>query len=368
MAFSKALYYPSIEIRDEGWLKTAILYWDEIKTIVPASMSEPYETPTCLELYHEGVLSPYHVNPEMESIRNLAGEVLEYIDSQEAEGIILERESRHAHIHPEKLPDFRRFVEMHPEKLAAEVEHRLLHLGRKRGEWLDVDEGFARFYMTLLATKLSEHAGLGLLTNLPSSDRFAMSARLDSRLFTRLRSPDPHWRRYHWHHYSERRMPSTLAQAMLSELTLRQVWVSPETPVRDILKFKVDYKSELGRFRGKLAELTKVVDQTVPLEALQQLVQDAYNNEFTPAMNDLRGALKGSGITCVVESFMKTSLLSLGTGSLLVNLGLGVPQALLASAGISLTASIVLFNLNRQEELRKNPYSYVLAAEKRFGR
>lgn len=38
MAFTRALYYPTIDITNEQWLKTAILYWDEISTIVPSSI------------------------------------------------------------------------------------------------------------------------------------------------------------------------------------------------------------------------------------------------------------------------------------------------------------------------------------------
>jgi hypothetical protein len=32
MFSSRALYYPTIDIRDEEWLKTAFLFWDEIST------------------------------------------------------------------------------------------------------------------------------------------------------------------------------------------------------------------------------------------------------------------------------------------------------------------------------------------------
>ncbi len=45
MAFTRALYYPTIDITNETWLKTAILYWDEINTIVPSSISHPYKQP-----------------------------------------------------------------------------------------------------------------------------------------------------------------------------------------------------------------------------------------------------------------------------------------------------------------------------------
>ena len=34
MAFTRALYYPTIDITNDEWLKTAVLFWDEINTIV----------------------------------------------------------------------------------------------------------------------------------------------------------------------------------------------------------------------------------------------------------------------------------------------------------------------------------------------
>jgi len=41
MSNSKALFYPTIEINDENWLKSNLLFWDEIKTIVPVSIDSP---------------------------------------------------------------------------------------------------------------------------------------------------------------------------------------------------------------------------------------------------------------------------------------------------------------------------------------
>ena len=40
MIFSKALYYPTIDISVEDWLKPAYLFWDGIRTIVLESMAE----------------------------------------------------------------------------------------------------------------------------------------------------------------------------------------------------------------------------------------------------------------------------------------------------------------------------------------
>jgi hypothetical protein len=37
-----ALYYPHIDIEDGAWLRSAVLFWDEIKTISPNSVKKPY--------------------------------------------------------------------------------------------------------------------------------------------------------------------------------------------------------------------------------------------------------------------------------------------------------------------------------------
>lgn len=49
-------------------------------------------------------------------------------------------------------------------------------------EWLRVGDGFANFYMTLLANRLSEGAGARLLTSIPAADRLAVTARLEAQL------------------------------------------------------------------------------------------------------------------------------------------------------------------------------------------
>jgi hypothetical protein len=59
-------------------------------------------------------------------------------------------------------------------------------------------------------------------------------------------------------------------------------------------------------------------------------------------------------------------MLSVPSGSALAALGLSIPHAVLAGAGVSLIVSAVLFNLQKEEEMRKNPFSYLLSAESHF--
>jgi len=221
--------------------------------------------------------------------------------------------------------------------------------------------------MTLLATELSTSSGIGLLTDTPSSERLSTAARLDA--------PPPLWplREFHPNRRRnpqvvfDRSMPRDTAQGLLAQLTLKQLTISKDTPVKEILNFKRDHKSELGRFRTKLAELTGSVESDLPAEALQQRVADIYTNDVGPAIEDLKEALKGARIKYAIESFLKTSSLSIPTGSALMYFGHGTPQVLLAVAGISLTASTVLYSLDRRKELRGDPFSFVLAAQRSFG-
>lgn len=164
-----------------------------------------------------------------------------------------------------------------------------------------------------------------------------------------------------------RGVPGALAPALLADLTLQKIAISPETSVDDLLRFREDHKDQLGRFRIKMAELTKSVEDDLTIEALQQRVADIYANEVKPTVNEMKDCLSASRIKWALESFLKTSMLSVPATSTLAALGLAVPHALLAGAGISLTVSAVLYNVQKREDMCKNPYSYLMAAESHFG-
>jgi hypothetical protein len=369
MAFTKALYYPRIEVPNEGWLKTAILYWDEVKTIVPASMREPYTGRTSRALFDAGVLSPLHVHPRMESVERLAIKVLDYLGSTEGEGVLVEGGLRQSDlIHPEKLPELRELIRMHPEKFPHIIERQLERLIHGHdGEWVRVERPFAHFYMTILATELAQTHGIALLTDMPASDRLAISVRLDGKLgVPYLRLGEPYWHRHERDWYHEHRMPGSLAPALLADLTLQRIGIDPDTPIDEILRFREDHKAELGRFRTKMADLTKSIEGDLSLDALQQKVCDVYSNEVKPSIDEMKECLSSKRIKWALESFLKTSMLSVPSGSALAALGLSIPHAVLAGAGVSLIVSAVLFNIQNREEMQKNPFSYLLSAESRF--
>ena len=195
-AFTRALYYPWIDITNEGWLKNAFLYWDQLQTIVPRSIERPYSTHTAREFYENGLLEPLFVESRMHEIEKLTSDVLTYINSGEGMGVLTyDHHSRYHNMHPEKLPEeVQHLLSLHPQKLPSVIRHTIERaLYFSNDDWFHVDERFGNFYMTLLATRLAERRGLGLLTDTPITDRLANAAKLDAdsstlKLGTRRRS------------------------------------------------------------------------------------------------------------------------------------------------------------------------------------
>ncbi|KGF73878.1 hypothetical protein DO97_05815 [Neosynechococcus sphagnicola sy1] len=94
MAFTTALYYPWIDVRDESWLKNALLYWENIRTIVPESIDAPYTTRTAKEAYEAELLQPLYVESRMQVIDELTDDVLKYLESPEGAEVLMARDIR----------------------------------------------------------------------------------------------------------------------------------------------------------------------------------------------------------------------------------------------------------------------------------
>jgi hypothetical protein len=370
-AFTRALYYPWIDIDNEGWLKNAILYWDQIQTIVPQSIKQPYSMRTARDFQDSGLLEPLFVESSVDEVEELTSDVLTYINSPEGADILTsDNYSKYRHIHPSKFSErVQRLLRLHPEKLSHEIKHIIRH-SLSDDEWFHVDERFGNFYMTLLATRLSERRGLGLLTDTPTSDRLSNAAKLDAG-FTLL-DLHPRRRMFGFDGYSEgilrHKQPSTLAQGALANLVINRIQIDPETPARKIIQFKKDYSDELGLFRSKVADLTSAISAEQPFESLMQRVNDIYTNEFKPELSTFKKILKASKIKWAAENFFKVSFFSTSATSVpLALIGLTIPQALLVGVGISLTVSAVLYNCDKTDKLNQSPFTYILAAEKNLG-
>lgn len=347
LVFSHALYYPHIEIPDEGWLKNAALYWDTISTIVPSGFP-PYRSATSTELRAADILAPLEVTPDMPEVRDLEEEALDFLYTDEAQSI-LRQPSR-------KAKARRSATYLHPEKMAHRLKHELFGYGtrRKRGTaWQRVPEPFAAFYMTLLATRLARERGKALLTNSGAVSMLASTAMLGG-------GAQPY--RY--------RPPVATAEGLLATMTLQTVRVGSSTSVRKILAFRDQHQSELGRFRSSVRKLTKGLTGSAPADALAAHVETIYTDEVSPALDEIRSKLRENRISCGFNNLRMSMLASASPtvlGAALAGTAAG-PFALVAGVGLSVVLATANYRSERRRLLRGNPFSYVLSAERELGR
>lgn len=357
MGFTKALFYPTIDISNEDWLKNAVLFWDEINTIVPSSINNPYQENTTQYLYDEGILKPMAVSPDHDFIEDLTTDTLNYLNTNEAFQLLTQGRGRNSVIHRDKLPkDVSRLFDIHPEKLPYEIQHQLRRNITDEG-WFRVDSNFALFYMTLLANKICEQNSIALLTDNSLTSNLSDLVRLDNQIAIKGRD-------YSFdHHRNEKYIH--LGQGLLTNLIIQGVNLSKASSLEDIVNFKARHRDELGLFRTNIAKLTSGVSKDLPYDAFRQEISDIYNDEFLPSYNNFRKSLNSAGIKWTADNFMKVSFFSTpATAIPMALLGLSLPQALLAGVGVSMISSYVSYNVDKRDRLRSSPYSYLLAAEK----
>lgn len=368
---AQALYYPWIDIIDEAWLKTAFLYWDSVRTIVPESIEVPYSTNAGQALQDIEFLVPLRVHPNMEEIEDLTEDVMTYLGTVEGALMLTGARSPGHHIHLDKLPyELSRLADIHPQKLPYAIKNLLedfMSPSMRGHDYLRVSDKFANYYMTLLATRLAERIGAQLLTPLPSAARLAVTARFDAQLNEVLhRAMNLH--RRNWREYEaygpRQRMPKDLASGMLANLSIERIGVPANTPIERLIKFRESHNDELTLFRKKIEQLVASVEEDLPIEALRQRITNLYTEEVVPAISNLKAALKGKRIKWLSDGLLKIAFLSAGSSTMLVMTGLDVPTALLAGAGISLIAAGATYNVDKQESLRSNPFAYLLSMEK----
>lgn len=362
MAFTKALYYPWIDIKDEGWLKNAMLYWDKIHTIVPRSFESPYKKRAAREFYEEGLLVPYYVHPDMKVVQSLGDNVLRYIESPEGEEVLTG--FRKYRREPPLTVKVKELSRIHPSKFSFKIRRALketdFYSTGRNGNWVLVDKKFGEFYMDLLASQISNEIGAGLLTDKTLHYKLANAVRRDvyrpewTHRLHREQSPA-----------QKKRKIISLAEGMLADLILQKIEINPQTSVKKILKFREKHSDKLGCFRKEVEKLVSSFPCDLSPKAFHQYTYDIYTNEVKPTIKGLKDGLKDIKIEFLTNNFMKISFFSTSSTSIpLAFLGLSAPYALLAGAGSSLVLSCISYNRKKDKFLRENPFSYLLDTEK----
>ena len=365
-AFTQALYYPHIDVENSDWLKTAVLFWESISTIVPESVRQPYKYRDSEYLASIEFLRPIHVNSSDEAVVGIEEDIFNTMLTPSFFAMLSNpRNMRNYGIFNEKMSyRLREILEsgIHVEKMSWEIRHRLHEYGVAfyQDNLFYMDNSFAYLYMVTLANKICENRSIALVASDSQSEGVANLLRLDNQLPFPIDRESRRWFHRGRNFCRERHYE----QGIMLDLIINGLRISPEVPLTDIVAFKEQHKDELRAFRVQLNKLVHEVPQDQSLEAIQQTIRDIYDNEFLREYNELTKALKSSKIKWFADSLVKISAVTASATGIPMMLGATVPQALLAGAGVSMLASIVSYNVDKRQQLSSNPYSYLLATER----
>jgi len=391
-----ALYYPHIDIDDPQWLRSVVLYWDEIKTIAPSAVRKPYKNKDTTILWKEGFLEPLRCDLSPEVLDTLGRRVVSLMDRgwnqngishedpnagvlihAEKFGHEIRRNFDRAHIHPDKLspelrsialqaglarmhgskmsPDLRElmheleFVSMHPGKMSPHLFELMDRAGRhsdRDGEWLLVGSQFAAAYMSALAALLAKESDLAALTN---EDR-AMGVNLHALL--------------------EDVKPSSGGNksGALVSFMMETIKVDPETKIEKLLKFRRQHENQLAELSAQFDDLSAKMGNCETDRELESEAKRAYENKIRPKLESLKQELDDNSLQSVWDGVQRAVTVSVPAGGALAYFtGMTGITLLAAGAAIAVTDVSVKTHLSRRKARRASPFSYLLDVERKFG-
>lgn len=391
-----ALYYPHIDIDDPQWLRSAVLYWDEIKTIAPSAVRKPYKNKDTRILWKEGFLEPLRCDLNSEVLDTLGRRVVSLMDRgllrndfphrDPNAGVLMHAEKfgheirstfDRAHIHPEKLsPELRsiamqaglasmhrskmspylrelmrelEYVSMHPGRMSPDMFYLVNRLARNSdhdGEWLLVDGQFASVYMSALAALLAKESDLAALTN---EDRS-----MGVNLHTLLEDVKP--------------SSGTNKAGALVSFMMETIKVDPDTKIENLLNFRRQRENQLAELSAQFDDLSAKMGNCETDKELADQARNVYKNKIRPKLEALKQELNDNSFQSVWEGVQRAVTVSVPAGGALAYFT-GVTGATLLAAGaaIAVTDVSVKTHLARRKARRASPFTYLLDVERKFG-
>jgi hypothetical protein len=315
------LYYPRINIHDGAWLRNAILYWDEVSSIVPYEDYDNF-SPELSYLQERGVYKP--VYPQELFFSGVSEEFCNVIEKR----IKAYKRSMIKKFHRTQNES----VKIHRNKICAPYLHDLIHYKLPRNlldflidegfiydyncnGWMEIDSKVAHIYMRTLAEYL-----------IKCSDKDTV---LGTDTITHSREI-----------YSNSRNRTNL-RTQCCKINIVNCLPQPSKDVsfEDILDFKNRRKDELNAFRQKIRELEANIYNADSLELIRH-----YENQFIESWKycseDYLKVLKeekitfylGSLVTLVALPFVSELLTNkigsnytsvIQTGVSMINIGVG---------------------------------------------
>lgn len=325
-----AIYHPFIDLADSRLLRTCVLYWDEIRTIVPESMGDPYDSPASKEAFEAGVLRPRYVSPDAPEVIQTGEEFLADAERSAIRGSANDAVKK-LRLHRDKLP------QLHPGKLSEKVRQTLFATDTVDADgFLRVTAGFGSAYMSRLATVIGEANGTIPLTDSQSSHKVVVD-----RYVEEWETPSIHE-----------------AESKLAKLSIQAIQIHRDTPLHDVLTFREKHRDELERYRRAIRKLAREAGAIRDRTQFERELGRIVNHEIQPSLEELKRKIKEQRLAFGLTALDMTQACLVGVAA--SGFG-GVPLGTLGAV-VSLTIAAYKTRRGIREAQRDNPLGYLLSA------
>lgn len=350
--FGTALYYPYLDIEDARWLRTAILFWDRIQTIVPTDISDPYKNPETCRLHAEGLLLPLRCDLQGELLEDLGRRVLKYAERPDHLHGVLKAVSG-ADTHWGKSTPYlpktmlaRSAARLHPGKMSYSVRKSLTGAIIDEDGFLLVDPPFAKFYMAALATRLAKDTGAVAVSNEGRAFGLQLNTVLDDVL-----SDGP-----------------AAAQGILMSVVIETLSLDASVPIERILRFRRNNENQLHDLAIGFEKLTDKLEGSEDVREMREKAGRYYERTIRPELTRLKDSLGDADIGAIWSGIRNMVTMTATSGSALAGF-LHWPVNFVLGAGAFVTVAdiAVQSHLAGRKIRRDSPYTYLLDVESRFG-
>jgi hypothetical protein len=329
------LYYPYVHFQDEGWLKAAALYWDEMNRIVPdkAYLEDSDEVK---RFEQDGFVVRRHPIDAAFTIMK------PFRDLLRTHGEVLRREfgiEPPGPFRPEFRAYGRRFLGTEDEIsyisegkfgdafLRDLIEHGLVMptpRDEKRGVWFGMHREMARVYMTALAETLAPDIGARPLAD-NAFDHIAIAGVTMERLFDVL--------------LGNRSEPqkSNEIEGQMASIAFRQVIPREiaKIPASKIIEFRKAHAEERTQFHDEIGRTVKEMEHLSEIRASEELashLDEIYQNRMKGKLERLEKAMRRANWDVIDGALGATFALP---AMLAAGLGAVLPAAGVATVGVA---------------------------------
>jgi hypothetical protein len=360
------LYYPTITVPSNSWLRSSLLYWDEVCSIVP----QDYDGNNLISLskdihylMNEGLFRSIrpdqliHADHYSEIRENFKNELIDIVNSSEFKKIKKASRQKVSKFIGLKVPKSTMIYlgsKIHYDKISHDIfdflkENKLAEKESQFSSWLLFEQNTALLYMSLLAKYL---AGIDKEDTIIGTDR---------NIYERLNFKQTN--------------KSDGVQVMSCDF--RRIIPSPgnNVSIEDIVKFKRKRKENLAAFQKVLRELQIKLSKAESNSDVKQTLI-SFQQDLKKGLQDLTAVYKDSKMELALKSLK--SMINLKSSTLVAGVAVVINEkykvaempgwlsglSLAATAVIDVATMFIEARNKKRIELRKSSFSYLYHAQR----